>query len=1084
MKTKQRLSGPVLAFGIVAILICALVGWFGIRRQRANPSAETTAQTAGVSTPLTDSATNETSSTEAPIVPRTFEGGIPPVIPISLASVLVEPESGVWAKDKPWIYIPHGSNTYCGVDFNIEGVIQLEGLGSIQGKRFYRKSVTVPLTVTNSNEVGLQVAELGTNVGCIHLLSATRYSGEAQVGAKVADVIWHYADGNVRRTPVQYAVHVRDWRRERFEQPANVSHPGAKVVWRSSERTDSDRNMRIYRFALANPEPARAVRSLEFVSAGANPSLFFIALSLDPLRLGERPDDSPDLEEVDPLPARTLEITVQDSTGQVIQGARVRAFYEQKMDGNTSRINKSLTTDVNGMVVFKFASADLEKIELSAWHDDADYGGRKMTWDTGTGDIIPASYTFKLGEGITIGGTVVDEADQPIAGVKLNFYRFSNSNEEATRKGDQPDYPNRTVTTDIAGVWQAKGLPPDMLDRIGFNIKHPDFVELSLHVGEGEGEQAKFRAGTHKIILKRGLIVRGKVVDGSDYPVKDAQVWAGKQYYSGTQDTKTDVKGEFSFRNLKEGDVQFSVLAKGLKPETKAIAVKAGMDEIVFKLVKGSIIRGVVRNESGEAVSGATLSLESRSLDGSQSFPFGMKSDNDGRFEWDGAPDEPQRFSIYKQGYESKRGQLLKVAEENVIVLRKGRKVEGWVVDAETEKPVTKFRVGVGRHQGDDRFYADYPGMKDYSNVNGTFTLDLNEEQNNGIKAEADDYAEKIEKLPAAEDGVVKIVIRLKPSAALRGVLVDAQGSPVSGGTVGLTTDNSMGGGGVMLRNGRLSSYSGGGKVVTTDASGNFKLPSPPETRGVVVGAAPAGFVSSPVEQVRSSGRLVLQGFGRIEGSIKIAGVPTAGMEFSYGLGNVGVSLQSDNRTTSDDQGKFSFDKIPAGEGSVVRLIKMNGNSWRHSHNTPVVVESGKTTQISFGEDGAVIKGQVRLGFTPPEGETLTYEGGLSTKMPQPDFTGMTQEEIQAYIKTPEFTDRMKRMKHFGVNISADGALSLDSIPPGEYTLNVSVNKPGAESWRNIPVGTGSTTLTVPESASPNAPIGIGDIILKPVPKQ
>ena len=135
-----------------------------------------------------------------------------------------------------------------------------------------------------------------------------------------------------------------------------------------------------------------------FRSAGANPSLFFIALSLDPLRLGERPDDSPDLEEVDPLPARTLEITVQDSAGQVIQSARVRAFYEQKMDGNTSRINKSLTTDVNGMVVFKFASADLEKIELSAWHDDADYGGSKICWDTGTGDIIPTSYTFKLGE--------------------------------------------------------------------------------------------------------------------------------------------------------------------------------------------------------------------------------------------------------------------------------------------------------------------------------------------------------------------------------------------------------------------------------------------------------------------------------------------------------------------------------------------------------------------------------------------------------------------------------------------------------------------------------------------------------------
>ena len=36
-----------------------------------------------------------------------------------------------------------------------------------------------------------------------------------------------------------------------------------------------------------------------------------------------------------------------------------------------------------------------------------------------------------------------------------------------------------------------------------------------------------------------------------------------------------------------------------------------------------------------------------------------------------------QRFYIYKEGYESKSGQTLKVAEENVVTLRKGRKSAG-----------------------------------------------------------------------------------------------------------------------------------------------------------------------------------------------------------------------------------------------------------------------------------------------------------------------------------------------------------------------------------------------------------------------
>ena len=63
----------------------------------------------------------------------------------------------------------------------------------------------------------------------------------------------------------------------------------------------------------------------------------------------------------------------------------------------------------------------------------------------------------------------------------------------------------------------------------------------------------------------------------------------------------------------------------------------------------------------------------------------------------------------------------------------------------------------------------------------------------------------------------------------------------------------------------------------------------------------------------------------------------------------------------------------------------------------------------------------------------------------------------------------------------ADGALSLDSIPPGEYTLSVSANKPGNQPWQQQAVASASITITVPASASPYAPIAISDIILKPV---
>jgi hypothetical protein len=371
--------------------------------------------------------------------------------------------------------------------------------------------------------------------------------------------------------------------------------------------------------------------------------------------------------------------------------------------------------------------------------------------------------------------------------------------------------------------------------------------------------------------------------------------------------------------------------------------------------------------------------------------------------------------------------------------------------------------------------------MKEFSDPNGVFTLTVSDEQSNAVQGESDDYAAKIEKLPAAEDGVVKVTLRLKPSPALRGILVDAQGAPVAGGTVALTKGGDWGGSTVGLRNGRLNSWDQGSKVVTTDASGNFKLQSPPESGGIVVGAAVAGFSSAPVDQVRSSGRLMLQGFGRIEGSIKVAGVPTPGQDFTFNIANIGVSYQSDGFAESDEQGKFTFEKLPAGEGTVVRLIKMTENSWRHSHNTSVTIEPGKTTKVSFGEDGAVIKGRLHLETQPAEGEKLTFDGMLMTKMPPLNLTAMSQEEVQAFYRSSKWKERQKQTKHYGVTIAADGSFSMDSIPPGEYTLNVSANKPGEDRWNNKPVATGTTTVTVPESSTPYSPVFVPDIFLKPV---
>ena len=148
MKTTPRLSGPVLAFGMVCFAICALVSWFMLK-ERKHSAADDTSQAGIVATTPAETNTESETNELAAVPEYDLSQGIPPVIPVSLAALLVKTENDVWTT-QPWVNYPRGLQKFCAVDFNIEGVLQIESTGSIGSTRSFRRSIVIPLTVTNA----------------------------------------------------------------------------------------------------------------------------------------------------------------------------------------------------------------------------------------------------------------------------------------------------------------------------------------------------------------------------------------------------------------------------------------------------------------------------------------------------------------------------------------------------------------------------------------------------------------------------------------------------------------------------------------------------------------------------------------------------------------------------------------------------------------------------------------------------------------------------------------------------------------------------------------------------------------------
>ena len=95
-------------------------------------------------------------------------------------------------------------------------------------------------------------------------------------------------------------------------------------------------------------------------------------------------------------PAGQIAVFVLTPQGNPLPSASAGPFHAKSRRQDFA--HQQVAHHANGMAHFRFTDVMPEQLDLSAWQDDANYGGRKMLWDTTAGDIIPPTYTFTLGE--------------------------------------------------------------------------------------------------------------------------------------------------------------------------------------------------------------------------------------------------------------------------------------------------------------------------------------------------------------------------------------------------------------------------------------------------------------------------------------------------------------------------------------------------------------------------------------------------------------------------------------------------------------------------------------------------------------
>jgi len=505
---------------------------------------------------------------------------------------------------------------------------------------------------------------------------------------------------------------------------------------------------------------------------------------------------------------------------------------------------------------------------------------KRVVW--GENSERPESYTEELERGLPIGGFVKDEEGKPIAGALVTVGLA-----QARRDEPDPDLPSRSdirafaafpvlnVKTDSDGRWRCSILPADADQgtRLWFHLEHPDFVSDTSSYSRRLSLKTA-RAMTGALVMRTGLRVAGQVHDGKGRFIAGAKVTLAYSPSGGNfLRTSTDAAGRFVFRNAEHRSGlrrwSVSVESPGFAPAWQMIVPHQGIAPLEFSLRPSLPFRGQVVDNHGKPVAGANVEVQWQEC---YFLDWKAETDGAGRFVWlDGPEDGEIVFNVRKEAFTTAMGRRTSAKEGSVAITINPRiRVLGTVVDAQTGKPIPKFRIIEGETNGNSRvFWRDRSGEVASE---GHFDVSPFVYDQPGIaffiRAVADGYLPASSRAISPGESQIVLDFKLEKGTGPTGVVKLPDGSPAVGADVYLNEPRKYG---LPLENNRQELLSPGPDQfwVKTDENGRFRFEPKDEPFGVLV-LHPEGVAQKSAGELAKSPTLVLEPFGRIEGTLRI----------------------------------------------------------------------------------------------------------------------------------------------------------------------------------------------------------------------